>query len=225
LAVLTPKVLLVPYSVHHVPIYHEWMKDEDLQKATASEPLTLTEEYEMQKSWREDADKLTFIVCKAPESRNFNLIPGREDGPEAMTGDVNLFLSYDEDDHHGEAQPVPEKERRSIIGEVEIMIACKDYQGQGLGKNILLLFFWYIFSSLTEIAEQYHPGSYVSYLRVKIGAENVRSIKLFESVGFTKVSETPNYFRELELRWPVTEGRIREIENELGTIPLIVEYK
>jgi hypothetical protein len=26
--VLTPTVLLVPYSAHHVSTYHEWMQDE-----------------------------------------------------------------------------------------------------------------------------------------------------------------------------------------------------
>ena len=32
------------------------MKSKELQELTASEPLTLKEEYEMQKSWREDDD-------------------------------------------------------------------------------------------------------------------------------------------------------------------------
>ncbi|XP_027626601.1 N-acetyltransferase 9 isoform X3 [Tupaia chinensis] len=54
---LGKKVVLVPYTSEHVPRYHEWMKSEELQRLTASEPLTLEQEYAMQHSWREDQDK------------------------------------------------------------------------------------------------------------------------------------------------------------------------
>lgn len=42
---------LVPYRVEHVPLYHSWMQSQELQEATASEPLSVDAEFEMQKSW------------------------------------------------------------------------------------------------------------------------------------------------------------------------------
>merc|ERR1712086_888276 len=56
------RTVLYPYRPEHVEPYHEGMKDPWLQEMTASEPLSLEEEIEMQRTWREDADKCTFIV-------------------------------------------------------------------------------------------------------------------------------------------------------------------
>ena len=61
-AVMGVNCILVPYCRKHVEKYHEWMKRKELLEATCSEPLTFEEELEMQRSWREDPDKLTFIV-------------------------------------------------------------------------------------------------------------------------------------------------------------------
>ncbi|TKA76191.1 hypothetical protein B0A55_03089 [Friedmanniomyces simplex] len=149
-ALHTNKVLLLPYSAHHVPTYHAWMQDPSLQIATASEPLTLDEEYAMQRSWREDADKLTFIVC-LPLTRPLPLMAdmrqpaalvhvGVDDAPERMVGDVNLFLSQaTDDDDDGEGSGV-----EGVIGEIELMIARKDLHRQGYGRAALLTFTGYI---------------------------------------------------------------------------------
>uniref|UniRef100_A0A8C8YCL9 Alpha/beta-tubulin-N-acetyltransferase 9 n=1 Tax=Prolemur simus TaxID=1328070 RepID=A0A8C8YCL9_PROSS len=105
---LGKKVVLVPYTSEHVPRYHEWMKSEELQRLTASEPLTLEQEYAMQQSWREDADKCTFIVLDAEK---WQAQPGITE-ESCMAGDVNLFLTDLED---------------PTVGEIEVMIAASSY--------------------------------------------------------------------------------------------------
>lgn len=42
------RVFLVPYKKAHVAKYHDWMKSPELLETTASEPLSIEEEYEMQ---------------------------------------------------------------------------------------------------------------------------------------------------------------------------------
>ena len=60
--VVGSRVVLVPYKKHHVVKYNSWMQKKELQELTASEPLTLEQEYEMQTSWHLDDKKLTFII-------------------------------------------------------------------------------------------------------------------------------------------------------------------
>jgi RimJ/RimL family protein N-acetyltransferase len=208
------------------------MQDPELQQATASEPLTLSEEHSMQKSWREDADKLTFIACTAPAAS----LPSaptiesqKHDTPSTMIGDVNLFLYPDDEDEDAEegAEEHPEK-AAALIGEIEIMVASPSHQNRGLGHSILLAFLWFITSRLQQITDEYSGGqskSYLRYLRVKIDKDNGRSIKLFEKVGFRKVSEEANYFGEVELRWAVNQGSMEEVEGRMESVPVVTGYR
>ena len=59
---ISDALALVPYLPHHVPRYHQWMSNHEILAQTASEPLTIEEEYKMQISWANDPDKRTFII-------------------------------------------------------------------------------------------------------------------------------------------------------------------
>ena len=61
-ALVNDKVVLIPYRKHHVAKYHEWMCDPDILEATASEPLSIEEEYAMQRTWKNDATKVTSML-------------------------------------------------------------------------------------------------------------------------------------------------------------------
>ena len=165
-ALITAKVVLVPYSKHHVPTYHAWMQDPALQEATASEPLTLDEEYAMQRSWREDADKLTFIICQPidpeltrakPDPRKPFLV-GVDDSPERMIGDVNLFL-FEPDENENENENDGRPGDRAVIGELELMIARKDLHRKGYGRASLLTLMGYVLFHWPTIYQEYTTGT------------------------------------------------------------------
>lgn len=182
---------------------------QEIQEATASEPLSIEEEYSMQKSWRQDADKLTFIVCRPIERPTPVQLEQSDDSPQAMIGDINLFLRVDDGDD-GDEEP-------QIIGEIELMIAEKVNQRQGFGKAATLVFLRYILDRQQEILTEFIQRGVERDMRekvqkaitgdltftclsVKIGNTNVRSLALFEGLGFQKVSQQPNFFGEFELR-------------------------
>ncbi|RAL05891.1 uncharacterized protein BO80DRAFT_475005 [Aspergillus ibericus CBS 121593] len=207
-AISTSAVLLVPYSKWHVPRYHEWMQDEEIQEATASEPLTIEEEYAMQQSWRQDPDKLTFIICHPAPIPSPGPMQTTADTPDRMVGDINLFLRID-DGEEGDSEP-------QIIGEIELMIAEKNNQRKGFGKAALNTFLRYIVEREGEVLEEFvgrdegarralegkgeGKGLRLECLSVKIGKDNERSLALFEGAMFRRVTDEPNYFGEFELR-------------------------
>ncbi|KAJ1982406.1 N-acetyltransferase 9 [Dimargaris xerosporica] len=170
-----PEVFLVPYSAEHVPAYHEWMKNPYLQEMTASEPLTLEEEYDMQRQWRKDDDKCTFIViARSDPTRGFV-----RDSDTMMIGDVNLFFN-DPDD----------------LGtcEIEAMIAETPYRGRGLGTQAIRMMMYYAITTLK-----------VHKFTAKILEHNEASRALFANkLGFHQVRYTP-VFHQYEYELPVTD--------------------
>ncbi|XP_058140661.1 alpha/beta-tubulin-N-acetyltransferase 9 isoform X5 [Dasypus novemcinctus] len=155
---LGKKVVLVPYTSAHVPRYHEWMKSEELQRLTASEPLTLEQEYTMQHSWREDADKCTFIVLDAEK---WQAQPGTPE-ESCMAGDVNLFLTDPGD---------------PTLGEIEVMIAEPSCRGRGFGTEAVLMMMLY---GVTKLG--------LTKFEAKIGQGNEPSIHMFHKLHFEQVA-------------------------------------
>ncbi|XP_074647392.1 N-acetyltransferase 9-like protein isoform X2 [Tubulanus polymorphus] len=99
------------------------MSSAELRELTASERLSLDEEYNMQKSWLNDDNKCTFIVLTSEVYKE-----ELQNEVESMIGDVNLFFN-DVDDKQS--------------AEIELMIAENDYRGKGLGKEALVAMMHY----------------------------------------------------------------------------------
>ncbi|KAL2263599.1 hypothetical protein VTK26DRAFT_6066 [Humicola hyalothermophila] len=204
-AVSTAKALLVPYERRHVPTYHGWMEDPAIQEATASERLTLEEEYENQESWRASHDKLTFIICQPLSAGGgaTSVRAGEADAPERMVGDVNLFLyPYEgEDDGEGDEDPA---EPEFCVGEIDIMIADHRHRGKGLGRAVVQAFLHYISRRSESILLEYSQDKGVQappklkLLMAKINEGNAKSIALFKSLGFEQEGAV-NYFGEIKL--------------------------
>lgn len=200
------------------------MLDPEILDTTASEPLSLDEENAMQASWREDGDKITFIACLPLLSPEASLRVQADDSPDRMVGDINLFLTPAEEDEEG------------CIGEIELMIAETKFRRRGLGRAAVLAFMRYLESHLDEILSEYassfqhgdqNEGQDQSperrnmkllQLRVKIGSKNLKSIGLFESLGFVKTGEGENYFGEVELVFEgwLGKGRLEGLMGKFG---------
>ncbi|KAH8772721.1 GNAT domain-containing protein [Diaporthe sp. PMI_573] len=197
------RVLLVPYDRHHVPAYHLWMSDQDIQEATASEPLTMEEEYENQQSWRESHDKLTFILCKPVDISNEPdpfVQAGVVDSPEKMIGDINFFLYPLDDETEDHGTNTRGGHPSYCVGEIDIMVASQDDRGKGLGKAAVSTFMHYIWSNRLAILREYQAAATpeLKFLMAKIKATNTHSIALFKSLGFEQEGDV-NYFGEVKL--------------------------
>ncbi|KAF9881085.1 hypothetical protein CkaCkLH20_01235 [Colletotrichum karsti] len=171
----------------------------EIQEATASEPLTLEEEYENQQSWRTSHDKLTFIICQplnATSDAAAGVKAGEVDASARMIGDINFFVYPHDDEEQGEG---------AYVGEVDVMIAAKEHRGKGVGYAAVTSLLVYVHRHQERILKEYVDGerkkdgkAELRGLMVKIKESNTASISLFNRVGFTQKGEV-NYFGEIEM--------------------------
>lgn len=191
------KVILVPYRSDHVDTYHQWMQDEYLLDATGSEPLSMEEEIKMQQEWRDDELKCTFIVLSLDKctSIDFSIVDTNEDfiqdTIESMCGDVNLFLSDEEDESDSEDEDFTrgQDEDARKQAELDIMIAAEDCRGKGLGKEAVCLMMLYGAQNLD-----------IRRFVVKIKEDNIASRALFSKLGFVQCNYA-ECFKEVELEF------------------------
>ncbi|XP_055630854.1 alpha/beta-tubulin-N-acetyltransferase 9 [Toxorhynchites rutilus septentrionalis] len=188
LKIVGSNVILVPYERKHVEKYHQWMKSEELQELTASEPLTLEEEYQMQQSWREDNDKCTFLILDKADFEQHG------DEIRALVGDTNIFLQSETDDDDDNIR----------TGEIEIMIAEQLARGKRYGRESTLLM-------LLFGIKQLHITRYKAITK----ENNTKAIKMFESFGFRETKRVA-VFKEVTFEKLVDEEWLAWIEREVS---------
>ncbi|KAG7095295.1 hypothetical protein E1B28_006063 [Marasmius oreades] len=181
------------------------------------ESLTLEEEYEMQRKWRVDEDKLTFIIlARISEVQG---VSGQLDPKDdtirnlPMIGDVNLFLS---DDLTSITTRGFSDEADGFTAEAEIMIAEPSYRRRGMAYEALQLMFRYATSRRSEYFSATSSPAVTSpsdlefpslptpisprSLLTRITESNEASIRLFQKLGF-EVTKRVEVFGEVEMRW------------------------
>lgn len=178
--IIGSKIILVSYKKEHVPKYNEWMKNEELLRLTASDPLTLQEEYVMQQTWLNDDNKCTFIILSKDSFESSH------DEVESMVGDVNLFISVNDD--------------KCKEAEIEIMIAEKNMRGRGLGQEAIVAIMYYAYKNIG-----------VQKFVAKISSQNRNSISLFIKLGYIQTS-MPNIFDEITMEFGNDDEQWEQLE-------------
>jgi RimJ/RimL family protein N-acetyltransferase len=172
-------IVLVPYRAYHVIKYNQWMSSKEMQELTSSEPLSLSEEYEMQVKWLTDEDKLTFLILRRDYYENNQLKDIKEKELLSMIGDVNIFLY---------------KEDGKIEAELEVMIVDKENRGRGAGKEAVSLMMIYASQNLKDLSSFF----------VKIDDTNEASISLFKKLGFVQY-EYVKAFKQVSLKFELND--------------------
>ncbi|KAH9819046.1 GNAT domain-containing protein [Melampsora americana] len=201
IALVGPRVVLVPYRSEHVEVYNEWMKDSELKELTASESLSLEEEYEMCKSWSNDSDKRDLSFSDKENEIFHDSFRSAHLGNHRMIGDVNLFLSTVSPSFEDQKK---EEDLERTRAEFEIMIASKVHRRKGYGLEVMKIFISYAHLTIP---------TQIDFDFVKISLTNQSSIHLFKKLGFQEF-KINDYFQEIELRFDLFSPLNLQLSND-----------
>ena len=179
-AVATRRLLCRPYRAAYVPTYHGWMQDPWLRAATASDALTLEQEYAAQRGWVDDDDKLTFIFFDAEAAAAAGAAgAGAPAATAGMAGDANLFIL---DAAAARDEYWPGGAGRGGVAEVMVMVGEPRMRRRGYAREAVIALMRYG-------AERLGVRGFVA----KIAADNAASRALFASLGFREAKAVPAF--------------------------------
>ncbi|ORX77376.1 hypothetical protein BCR32DRAFT_295662 [Anaeromyces robustus] len=176
------RICLIPYKKKHVEMYHKWLQSEEMLELTASEPLSIEEEYNMQKKWETENDKSIFLIMAKDFNKNIDDV-----AKGGIIGDINLF--YQADDEDGD------------VAEIDIMIAEKECQRKGYGLEAVAL--------MLKYGIIYHK---VNVFKSIISIDNIPSKSLFKNKFDFKTHSISEVFKEETLLKKVDEEFLKKLD-------------
>jgi RimJ/RimL family protein N-acetyltransferase len=176
-------------------MYHKWLQSEEMLELTASEPLSIEEEYDMQKKWETENDKSIFLIMAKDFDKNIDDV-----AKGGIIGDVNLF--YQADDEDGD------------VAEIDIMIAEKECQRKGYGLEAVAL--------MLKYGIEYHK---VNVFKSIISVDNIPSKSLFKNKFNFKTHSISEVFKEETLLKKVDEEFIKKLNDILDGHWSVEDYE
>jgi RimJ/RimL family protein N-acetyltransferase len=169
----------VPFRLDHAGTYLTWMQDPHIREMTASEELQMTSLDEAEafcRSVEEDPNNCTFLVCDKTDPSNVKLV-----------GDINFFLSTDENSNE-------------ITAEVNIMIGEASARRKGLAQEALGL-------GVRYVVEKLH----VTVLLARISDDNVASMNMFQTKLQWPVESHSEVFSETTFKMSVSPKFLEDL--------------
>lgn len=225
------KIILVPYLLSYIETYHKWMQDPEILDLTASEPLTLEEEIQNQKSWLLDPLKYTFLICENNEKieeflkkqekiNEFEYAEINDQQFEKKNSNKFRIINQTKNSHFttflknlepcGDINLFFHEYMDEDECEIDVMIGNKNARGKGLAKESVLI--------MIKFGEEiYKKKRFVA----KIKEKNETSIQLFQKIGFKQI-KIVKVFDEIHFEYKVKKETEEPFEINMWDVSEII---